>query len=151
MIEKEKLRLRNRVEDVFPGSRLITGVLTDSRWCTPCKSFNLSQCLLTERQHSNEFDKQVRHVCSICHFAAGVCNAHTARNCKLDKFLDHETERRREERRHQLLSQTEDRERQHARANWHPSMAPPAGPTRNNRGRHQPLHQHPYARIEDRR
>ena len=151
MIEKEKLRLRSRVEDIFPGSRMITGVLTDSRWCTPCKAFNLGQCQLTERQHSSDFDKQVRHTCSICHFAAGVCNAHTARNCKLERFLDHEVERRREERRHQLLSQTEDRDHQPGRTNRLQGMAPPAGPSRNSRGRLQPMHHHPYARHGERR
>ena len=153
-IENEKLRLRNRVEDIFPGARLITGVLSDARWCTPCPTFNISQCDIPERMQAHGLDKQIRHICAICHFAAGICNSHTARNCKLERFLTHETEKRREERRHQLSTRTEAaRERlqdQGQRSHWYGQMAPPhPAPNiqRHTRGR-----AHPYARPDyDRR
>ena len=146
LIENEKLRLRNRVEDIFPGSRMITGVLSDARWCVPCQPFNIGQCDIPEKMHKNEIDRQVRHICSICHYAAGVSNAHTARNCKLNRFLNHEVEKRREEKRQSLSNRLEnERGYNQGRSGWPGLMAPPpavpsssmggAGPTSQRPGR----------------
>ena len=112
MIEQEKVRLRRRVEDIFPNSRTITSVLSDSRWCIPCRNFNIGQCEVPEKMHEMIQDRQVRHICSICHHAAGTCNSHTARNCKLDRFLNHEVERRRDENRRFLATRVDREQRE---------------------------------------
>ena len=117
-IEQEKIRMHRRVEDIFPNSRAITSVLTDARWCTPCRAFNIGQCDMPERSHTMIQDRQTKHICSICHYAAGTCNSHTARNCKLDRFLTHEVERRREENRRLLSTRTERDSREEDRKYW---------------------------------
>ena len=133
-IDQEKLRLRRRVEDIFPNSQAITAVLTDARWCAPCRAFNIGQCDLAERSHEMIHDRQVKHICSICHHAAGTCNSHTARNCKLDRFLNHEVDRRKEENRRLLASRTERDTRATRVENRHWSAGGPP-PYRGGRGR----------------
>ena len=139
-IEQEKLRLRRRVDDIFPNSRSVTSVLTDARWCTPCRAFNVSQCDIPERHHEMIQDRQVKHICSICHHAAGTCNTHTARNCKLDRFLNHEVERRREENRRYLANRPERDLREDDRSHWNPN----GSPYRGGRGRD---HRREYNRM----
>ena len=138
-IEQEKIRMHRRVEDIFPNSRAITSVLTDARWCTPCRAFNVGQCDLPERQHTMIQDRQIKHICSICHYAAGTCNSHTARNCKLDRFLTHEAERRREENRRLLSTKTERDSREEERQYWGTG----GPPHRGGRGRE---HRREYGR-----
>lgn len=140
--EKEKTRLRNRVDDIFPGGRATTNILSDARWCTPCAAFNLGQCELQEKQHPPDRDRLVKHICLICHYAAAVCNSHTARNCKLERFLDHEVDKLRDEHRQMLRSRREEEDR---REGWH-REAPPQ--TRDQRVRYHP---YPFRPNEERR